>query len=46
MIMCINLDENVARSILDKDDEHIKEAQRRIDAAEICKKNIEVSFFF
>jgi len=33
---------NVARSMLDKDDEHRKEFQRRIDEAEICKKNIEV----
>lgn len=30
---------------MDKDDEHMKEAQRRIDAAENCKKGIEVRVY-
>jgi hypothetical protein len=35
----------VVRSDLDRDDEHRREAERRVIAAETCKKNIEVLIF-
>jgi hypothetical protein len=36
---------NIARSRLDIDDEHRREAQRRMDVAKLCKQNIEVFYY-